>query len=687
MEQEGIKLIVCFDDKATQKYPVTLENPSEETLREYNNKGFGIFETANSFFATQEQIKDLAVKKGKTSVTKRNKEFLTCLNEVFADLDISKDSDGTTVEQREKLKNDLREALDKYCPASVYIITKNGLQPRWWLSEANIDEDTQNKYVNITNGIIEWSKQNGAKGDPVKDVTRVLRKPGYYHHKSEPYLITEIEGNRKIYTLNELEQYFCVEQENNVLSMYKKIDTEPNQIDSIDIKTVVTDVWNEKGSVANFDKDNHLIIDGVATATFVGRKDPGNYIATTSSDYPAKGNAITYVAETLGIDNKEAYKWLCRKYNIQNNKGGDNELKTVTAKELSTTEFLPIEWMIGRLIPENQITVISGPPGVFKTMSEIEWSLSVSMGGKAYGHFDTMESPVLLVIADGDNKRNIKKRINFLSNDPNDNFHLLIDSSFKLTEKSIEKLVALINEHKIKFIIFDSFRAVMPSDKKENDAGDVREVINRLRPLTNIGVTVLITHHDRKKPVNLRGYTSTDPNDLGEMMSGSVDIRGAVDCHLAMGAGKDKEGQFYIIITQTKCREEELLPAFRVNVNTERNDEGKTEKMALVYIGEHKLENAEETLKKAKEAIYEFIQKSTDKYIWREVIIENKPGGFGQRKLDEALKVLEKDDKIINSSKGSELGKSGSESNRKYYYISDGTHEVTDQNIVNTFDF
>ncbi len=685
-ENLGLRLTVCFDDKAKVKSPITLENPNEKYLKDLNEKGYGIFLTANNFSATPEQLKELALKKNKPRVTKRNKEFLTHLNEVFADLDVCSDDDNLPEEEREKAKILLREAIDSHCPASAYVITKNGLQPRWWLDGAGIDEDTQKKYVNVTNGIIEWSKQHGAKGDPVKDVTRVLRIPGYYHLKSDPYLVTEVAGNGKVYTLDELKKYFwCENGTKPQHSVEKENDLMVGGVDDLDIRNVVIDVWKEKGRVANFDVDDRLIIDGVTTATFVGRLGLRNYMATTSGDYPAKGNAVTYVAETLGISTNESYLWLCEKYEIKiNNSASDHPLETITAKELCGQEFPKAEWMIHRILPENQITVISGPPGSFKTMTTLDWAIAVAAGEKAYGYFETLPSDVLLVSEDGDHKRIVKKRIIFLTETPNSRFHLLIGTGFKVEKNAVDKLLVLVKARGIKFVIFDSFRAIMPSDKEENAAGAVREVINRLRPLTLAGATILIIHHDRKKPVNLRGYTSTDPNDLGEMMSGSVDIRGAVDCHLAIGAGKDKkENQFYIVVTQTKCREDELLPAFKVFVNKEKDSEGQTIKMKLVYGGEYKMETAEETVNKAKEAILEFVDKSTEKYVWRQTITENKPGGFAARTLEKALKALEEVDKTLNSATGKDLGKIGAESNRKYYFIGQKDNEIAETGMVN----
>lgn len=660
----GGRLIVCFDDKAKNKSPITFEAPDEHRLKALNEKGFGIFETANSFFATEEQLKESGFK------TKRHKEFLIRLNEVFADLDICKDNDGLPEQEREQRKNALKAAIDTYCPASIYVITKNGLQPRWWIDELSVDEVTQQKYVDITNGIIEWSKKNGAKGDPVKDVTRVLRKAGYYHHKSTPYLVMEEEGNGKKYTLEELKSFFWYESKNKPPESPALLEKSPIsiKIDDLEIKNVVIDIWKEKGQVATFDKDNHLIIDGEKTATFVNR-DGKNFVATSSSDYPAKGNAITYVAETLGISTKDAFQWLCKKYDLNGNANLKEDFGVVTAEELCNQELPEVEWIAHRMIPENQITIISGAPSSFKTMSAMELAIKVTSGGKVYGYFETTRCPVLIINEDGDHKRVMKKRILFLTEKPDKNLYIITNSGFKVEEHQIKKLVEVVKRLKIKFIILDSLRAIMPQGADEKDAGTVRQIINHLKALTDIGATILIVHHDRKKAVGIRGYTSTDLNDLGEMMSGSADIRGASDCHLAMGSAKDKrEGKHFIIITQTKCREEELLPAFKIVVNTTKDAAQKTIKMELRYDGEYKADSAEETMVKARAAILDFIFKSTDPYVGRKIIIESKIGGFGQRTLDGALKSLISDS-TLDAKNGSELGKGGSGANSKYYFI------------------
>ncbi|OGG47009.1 hypothetical protein A2671_00505 [Candidatus Kaiserbacteria bacterium RIFCSPHIGHO2_01_FULL_49_13] len=685
---EGGRLIICFKDKDKSKAPITLETADADYLKKLNKEGYGIFETANSFFATDEQLK------AKTFKTKRHKEFLVRLNEVFADLDICKDDEGLAVEEREKRKKELKDAIGAYCPASVYVITKNGLQPRWWLDEEKVDLATQYKYVNITNGIIQWSIQKGAKGDPVKDVTRVLRKAGYYHLKSDPYLVSEERGCGRAYTLDELQSKFRYEppqqksNRNEFSAPSKGQGTIFQQVAALPIEKIVIDVWSAKGHTTSFDKDGHLIIDGAVTATFKGRHGDGNYIATTSGDYPAKGNAVTYVAETLGISRSEAFKKICSQYGIERGETEYREpLIIISAEDLCNQDFPTVEWTIHRLIPENQITVISGAPSSFKTMSAMEWAIQVSSGGKAFGFFNTTQSNVLLINEDGDHKRIIKKRTLFLTDKPSKNLFIMAGLGFKIEEERVRELAGIIKKHEIKFVILDSFRGIMPPEADEKDANAVRQIIDTLRILTDAGATLLILHHDRKKPINLRGYTSSDPNDLGEMMSGSADIRGAVDCHLAMGSAKNKkDGSHYIIVTQTKCREDELLPAFKVNVITTKDDAGKTVKMELLYEGEFQAASADETLNRAKEAILEMLSKSADKYVWRQTIIENQPAGLKGRTIEKAFEALE-NEKRVSSALGGELGLEGA-SNRKYYFLPD---EMLSENepeaIISGLDF
>jgi hypothetical protein len=668
--QKGNKLIVCLDDQNRNLPAITLENPSPEKLHQLNEQGFGIFETANYFFATNDALKSSGTK------TKRQKEFLSGLAEVYADLDVCKEKDHLPENERETRKNKLKQEINSYCPATFYILTKNGLQPHWRINEPKVDESAQTNYKNVIKGIIEWSKKYGNIGDPVFDVTRVLRKPEFLHIKSEPYLVTEELGNDKTYTLDELKKFFWYSNEEKTQLQQSAATTEMNpayqQINELDIKQVVVDAWTEKGHTASFDDNNRLMIDGEKTATFKGRLE-GNYMATTSSDFPAKGNAVTYTAETLGISYPQALSRLQQKYNIKDTNKAYKLPKPITAEELGRIVFPPERWRIDQLVPENQITIISGSPSSFKTMSALEWAIKIAQGEPAYSNFKTIKSAVGYINEDRNHSMIIQDRLHLLSEKLPNNLFFWNAVGFSLEIEQINALLIEAGELNIKFIIFDSLRAVMPKNFDEMKTNDIREIIRRLGVLTNAGITILIIHHDRKRAPGSR-YFSKDPNDIGEMMSGSADIRGAVDCHISMRNGKDKKtGEDYIIVTQTKCRQK-MIPPFQVMVKEEGSAENP--KLRLVYEGSYAPNNAEENTAKAKEAILELLKASSDKYVYRQVIIDNSPGGFKQKTIDEALKSLEKNDKSISSKTGKELNRSGNEARRKYYYFDSDDDDI-----------
>jgi hypothetical protein len=668
----GVKLITLIYDKGRdQEHPIMdFEKPfNESLLRAFNKDGYGIFESANAFSATDDEVK------ASGKMTRRQKIFLTQLLEVYADLDVCKEGEALDEIKREELKKHLKNALDEYCPPTYYVITKNGIQPHWAITETKTDEETQDTYKNVIKGIIEWSEQHGGKGDQIFDTPRVLRVPGYYHNKGKPYLVTQEKGSGKTHTLDELRKYFWHEPEakkskedsvaTDVQGLYDKIN-------SLDIKMVVTDVWKEKGHSASFDSNDHLLIDGAVTATFKGRNGP-NYMATSSGDYPAKGNSVMYTAETLGITNKEAFTWLCAKYGITTeSKLVSSKLPApITAEELGREVFSDGDWMIHRLIPKGQITVMSAPPSSYKTMTALEWAINITRGTPAYGNFSTTKSNVLYVSEDGDHQKVFQNRVRILGGDFSRSLFFYPNVGFKVNKDMVDDLLGTVKNNNIKFVIFDSLRGIIPQGLSEMDSGNMRQVINDLRPLTAAGVTILIIHHDRKKPAGSHGYSSKDINDVGEMMSGSADIRGAVDCHISTRSGKDKkDGQSYVIVTQTKCREDELLPPFKELVNTEVDTSCKTSRLWFTYGGDPSQNNSEVSTDNAKEDILELLRKNGDP-VCRGDIIAVKPGGFADRKLADILKTMRDIDKTITSISGGDLGMTGTSINRTYYRLSE----------------
>lgn len=324
----------------------------------------------------------------------------------------------------------------------------------------------------------------------------------------------------------------------------------------------------------------------------------------------------------------------------QNAEQNTDVYDVVSDSQLITTEFPQAAWQVERLIPKEQITVISGPPSSYKSMVTLDMAIRMVRGEKAFQHFETTQANVLIVNEDGDHQRQFKKRRKALSDyDALDGLYYMINAGFKDEAQATTRLLRTAQKLSIHVIVLDSLRAILPRGEDEMNSGDMRNAINNLRLLTKAGITVILIHHDRKRPTHIKNYSSTDPLELGEMMSGSVDIRGATDCHIAV-VSKAEGLTEYIVMTQTKNREDALLPAFKIMVTKYP----KEEKIALSYGDEFTPDmNA---IFKATEAIKDILQQATTPLSTRD-IIDMKPAGFGERTARAALTNLKLDEAVV----------------------------------------
>lgn len=288
---------VLIDDKKRGGGAREFYEMDAAKFKEMNADGWGVYFAVNDFGGKKRQIQN-CIK----------------LRYAYGDLDIAKAGDGQTREEKEAKKKILLDALISKCPPTMVIDTSNGLQPLWNLKDGDIAKKDQ--YTNVLKGIITWSKEFGAMGDNVYDVPRILRCPGYYHQKEEPYLCEIIFESKKSYTLDELSTIFPYQEEVKPTKIYTgKLSAIDEAIARIDIKEIVIRAYGQTGRAASFDRQDRLVLDGRPTGTFQGRKDDRGFIASSSHE-PVKGNRVTVVADILGITPKEARKWLITEYNL-----------------------------------------------------------------------------------------------------------------------------------------------------------------------------------------------------------------------------------------------------------------------------------------------------------------------------------------------------------------------------------
>ena len=291
----------------------------------------------------------------------RKIENLVSINAVYADLDLAKDGDNACLHSLTDEKKKVVEGLKEYCCPTFVIETRNGVQPIWLVDESKTDEDTQLLAKGVINGIIQWSLKYSCKGDKVKDIARVLRIPGYYHMKGQPFMCKVKKYTDKKHSLKELKNFFF-QEEKKVKALEKKLTidfekkgfTDPISlaIEALDFQSIIVAAFESVGRAASFDKQKRLILDGRLTGTHQGKIDGGRFLASNSHE-PFIGNALTAVGGILTCSNKEARAWIVKAFNLEREMKKIQEDRAAEVERILTykapvhkkpKKFIPYTW-------------------------------------------------------------------------------------------------------------------------------------------------------------------------------------------------------------------------------------------------------------------------------------------------------------------------------------------------------
>ena len=324
----------------------------KQKLTKLNNEWYWIYKAANDFDATQEEMDALAIEKNKKSVSKRNTEFLKRLRFVYADIDFAKEGDGQTQEEIDAKKNRMMLELMLHLEPTKVIKTKNWLQPLWEINEDKVDKDTQERYVNCINGIIERSRQHGWAWDAVKDCARVLRVPWFNHMKWEPFPITFENMWWGVYTLDEVIEAFPYNPPEKPSPQVKSSSThrwsnsfdndrlQKSEVDKIDIRDIVVAAYASRWQTCTFNW-HVIVLDGKPSGNFIGKNNDWQYVWSSSHD-PSDWNKITSVSKIRGGTYSDSWKRIIDTFNIPS----ESELKKRAAPKVKPKAPAPTESLI-----------------------------------------------------------------------------------------------------------------------------------------------------------------------------------------------------------------------------------------------------------------------------------------------------------------------------------------------------
>lgn len=192
----------------------------------------------------------------------------------------------------------------------------------------------------------------------------------------------------------------------------------------------------------------------------------------------------------------------------------------ITAAELSTREFPPLEWVVEGILPEGSY-LLSARPKVGKSWLGLQICLGVAYGESVLGREVKQGKAVYLALED--NHRRLQSRLRQLRPSGYATEDLILHTNWpRFNEGGVEKLIETIKEHKPRIIVIDTLAKVRPPSGR--NSGIYEADYGTLAPLTEVAnkyrTTILIIHHNRK------GKAETDPL---EQISGSLGLAGAVD--------------------------------------------------------------------------------------------------------------------------------------------------------------
>lgn len=344
-------------------------------------------------------------------------------------------------------------------------------------------------------------------------------------------------------------------------------------------------------------------------------------------------------------------------------------LKIMSAKELSDMAFPEAKWAVEQLFESGTVNMISAAPNQYKSWVTLQIAISLAKGTKLFDEFETTQQSVL-IINEEDHGRLVQERMK--KSEPNWGdlpIHFGILNGFQLSEKSVNDILDNCKKLGVGFVIFDSLRSIHLED--ENSSTAMQAVMNHFKILSTAGITVLFTHHNRKKSAMGKGMGA-------EETRGSSSINAAIYGHISLDHKKDKETLVeYLVISQDKLKAAKKMDPFKVLIG------GLTDTISFTYDGLYVQGKADSKLG------VDILKRleSTEKWLTVVDLIDFRIGG--DKSIRQAIKELLSEHKVVEL-EGKDIKIQSLEvldssktihHNTKYYSLADSASDEVDIDI------
>lgn len=280
-----------------------------------------------------------------------------------------------------------------------------------------------------------------------------------------------------------------------------------------------------------------------------------------------------------------------RRNGIRNGKEKQTEKKDYTPalphQELMTKVFPPARYTIDPFFEQGTVNMVSAPPNTWKSWLLFLFANHIASGTPVLEQFMT-EKACVMIVNEEDSLRLIQDRIRLLKiEDTSIQIFYRVAQGSKLTEEFVDALINEAKEKNAGVIMFDSLRSIHEAD--ENDSTSMQGVMDLLKRIARENITVIFTHHNRKKSMFGKG-------DDAESIRGSSAINAAVSGHISLEEVAGDTGTS-LVVKHLKSKVGEKLKPFDISVNVADDS------VSFGYLGEHSVK--EEALTQAKEKILE----------------------------------------------------------------------------------
>lgn len=242
---------------------------------------------------------------------------------------------------------------------------------------------------------------------------------------------------------------------------------------------------------------------------------------------------------------------------------------------LSFADFITKEYPRAKFALEpffelETVNMLSAPPNNWKSWFLFYISACIARGEMAFSKHSTTQMGVLIVNEE-DSARAIQDRYKALSiTDRSLPIHLHIAKGLKIDKFFVAKIIKEMEEKDLKLLIIDSLRAVHTSN--ENDSAEMQVVLDHLKEFARAGITVLFTHHNRKKSM-------TDKGDMAESTRGSSAINAAISGHVSLEERVGETGTF-LVVRHLKSKAVEKIQPFELQIKKNNGQ------ISFEYVGE-----------------------------------------------------------------------------------------------------